>query len=112
MPKTGEPVAMLKDFTLEERKVVEIRPEEHLGMIRVSGAATQEGCLCLSARAEVNSGPAEILQVGEIMVVPAENVNVSVDDKDIEEGLKVEAWHAPRVGMASRNALSSISLPL
>jgi len=92
VPKTGEPVAMLKDFTLSERKVIEIKPEKHLGMIRVNGKGTpKKGILVYQRGLGSILGLQQAKKFGEIMVVPAEKVNVSVDDQDIEEGLKVEA---------------------
>ncbi|MGI8980792.1 MAG: vWA domain-containing protein [Pirellulaceae bacterium] len=92
VPKTGEPVAMLKDFTLAERKVIEIKPEEHLGMIKVNGKGTPKKGISVYQRGLGSTRRlAECKKFGEIMVVPAEKVNVSVDDEDIEEGLQVEA---------------------
>lgn len=92
VPKTGEPVAMLKDFTLSERKVIAIKPEEHLGMIKVNGKGKPKKEISVYQR---GLGSIHVLQkcqnFGDIMVVPAEKVNVSVDGKDIEEGLNVEA---------------------
>jgi len=92
VPKSGEPVVMLKDFTLAERKVVEIKPEEHLGMIKVNGEGKPKKEIRVYQR---GLGSILVLQksnkFGEIMVVPAQKVNVSVDDEDIEEDLEVEA---------------------
>lgn len=92
VPKSGIPVPMLKDFTLAERKVVEIKPEEHLGMIKVNGKGTPKTGIRVYKR---GLGSIIILQeskkFGEIMVVPAETVIVSVDGNEIEQGLKVEA---------------------
>ncbi|MEX0727099.1 MAG: VWA domain-containing protein [Planctomycetaceae bacterium] len=92
VPKTGLPVAMLKEFTLSERKVIEIKPEEHLGMIQVNGKGTPKEEIMVYQR---GLGSIHRLQeckkYGEIMVVPAEKVNVRVDGEDIEEGLEVEA---------------------
>jgi Mg-chelatase subunit ChlD len=92
VPKTGLAVAILKDFTLAERKVIEIKPEEHLGLIRVSGKGTPKKGISVYKRGLGSIlGLQECKKFGEIMVVPAEKVNVSVDDEDIEEGLVVEA---------------------
>jgi hypothetical protein len=92
IPKTGEPVAILKDFTLPERKVVEIKPEEHLGMIKVNGQGTPKKEILVYQR---GLGSILTLQTskkfGEIMVVPAQKVNVRVDDDELEEGLEVKA---------------------
>lgn len=91
-PKSGEPVAMLKDFTLAERKVVEIQPEEHLGMIQVNGKGKPKKGISVYQR---GLGSIIVLQrcqkFGEIMVVPAAKVHVSVDDEDIEKDFQVEA---------------------
>ncbi len=92
VPKKGLPVAILKDFTLSERKVIEIKLEEHLGMIRVSGQGTpKKGILVYKRGLGSIIGLQECKNFGEIMVVPAETVIVSVDDEDIEQGLIVEA---------------------
>lgn len=92
VPKTGESVVMLKDFTLAERKVIEIKPEEHLGMIQVNGKGTPKKGILVWQR---GLGSTHTLQTckkfGEIMVVPAEKVIVSVDGEVIEESLEVEA---------------------
>jgi hypothetical protein len=92
VPKSGEPVAMLKDFTLAERRVIEIKPEEHLGMIKVNGrGAPKDGILVYQRGLGSILRLQECKKYGEIMVVPAETVNVSVDGEDIEQGLEVEA---------------------
>jgi hypothetical protein len=93
VPKTGIPVAMLKDFTLTERKVIEIRPEEYLGMVRVNGEGTPPG----DGIVVFQRGLGSILRLqesstfGEIMVVPAGKVNVAVGDDLLEEDFTVEA---------------------
>jgi hypothetical protein len=92
VPKSGLPVAILKDFTLPERKVVEIKPEEYLGLIQVNGTGTpKEGISVFQRGLGSILTLQECKKFGEVMVVPAEKVNVSVDGEDIEVGLQVEA---------------------
>ncbi len=92
VPQSGQAVAILKDFTLAERKVVEIKPEEHLGMIQVNGKGTpKKGILVYQRGLGSIIGLQQCKKFGEIMVVPAEKVIVSVDDEDIEQDLEVEA---------------------
>lgn len=91
VPKAGHPVAMLKDFTLVERKVIEVKPEEYLGMVKVSGKGTPKTGIRVYQR---GLGSIIVLQeckkYGEVMVVPAVKVNVDVDDNVMEEGLVVK----------------------
>ncbi len=91
VPAVGEPVVMLKDFSLTERKVVEIRPEEHLGFIQVNGRGQPKDEIIVYQR---GLGSIDVLQrskvFGEVMVVPAAKVNIRVDGEDIEEDLQVE----------------------
>jgi hypothetical protein len=92
VPKIGLGVAILKNFTLAERKVIEIKPEEHLGLIKVNGKGTpKKGILVYQRGLGSIHGLQECKKFGEIMVVPAEKVNVSVDDEDIEQDLAVKA---------------------
>ncbi len=92
VPKSGQAVAILKNFTLAERKVIEIKPEEHLGLIKVNGKGTpKKGILVYQRGLGSTHTLQECKKFGEIMVVPAEKVIVSVDGEDIEQGLEVEA---------------------
>lgn len=76
---------------LPERKVIEIKPEAHLGMIQINGQGTpKEGIIVYQRGLGSILRLQECKKYGEIMVVPAENVNVRVDGEDIEEGLEVE----------------------
>lgn len=91
VPKVGEPVALVKDFTLAERKVVEFKPEEYLGMVRVNGTGSPQQRIDVYER---GLGSTIVLQscqkFGETMVVPIGKVNIRVDGQDIEEDLVVE----------------------
>jgi hypothetical protein len=91
VPAKGEPVAMLKDFSLAERKVVELRPEQLLGFVQVNGRGKPKDEIIVYQR---GLGSIDVLQrsktYGEVMVVPIGKVNVRVDGDDIEEGLEVE----------------------
>ncbi len=93
VPKTGLAVAMLKELTFTERKVIEVKPEEHLGMIRVNGEGTPPGVGILVFQRGLGSiiGLQESKKFGEIMVVPSGKVNISVGDDILEEGFTVEA---------------------
>jgi hypothetical protein len=84
---------MLKDFTLSERKVIEIKPEEYLGMIRVGGQGTPPGDGIVVFQRGLGSilRLQECKKYGEIMVVPVGKVNVSVGGDVLEEDFPVEA---------------------
>ncbi len=92
VPKNGQAVAILKDFTLAERKVIEIKPEEHLGMIRVNGKGVpKKGIVVYQRGLGSTITLQECKKFGEIMVVPVGKVMVSVDGEDIEQDLQVDA---------------------
>jgi Mg-chelatase subunit ChlD len=88
----GEPVRLLTDLILAERKTIEVRPEEHLAMIQVAGAgAPKNRILVFVPEGGVNHIIQQTKKFGAIMVVPAGTYSIRVDDNTIEEGLKVEA---------------------
>lgn len=92
VPKSGLPVSMLKELTLAERKVIEIKPEEYLGMIKVNGKGTpKEGIMVYQRGLGSIHRLQECKKYGEVMIVPAEKVNVRVDGEDIEQDFQVEA---------------------
>lgn len=92
-PKEGEAILMVKGLSLPERKVVEIKPEDYVGFIKVNGKGTPK-----SIHAAVKDQPSVISfstqrakKFGEIMVVPAGSYDVYLDGNAIEEGLEVAA---------------------
>lgn len=90
VPQKGITVAILKDFSLAERKVVEIKPEEHLGLVKVGGSGKPKTRILVWQRGLGSTLPLqECKAFNEIMVVPAETVNVSVDGQLLEEDLKI-----------------------
>jgi hypothetical protein len=91
VPEKGKPVLMIEDFSIAEQKVVEVKPEECLGLIKVNGKGKpKEGIVVRRGRGVVEVG-ATSTSFGEIMVVPVGTWDVYVDDNVLEEGLKVEA---------------------
>jgi hypothetical protein len=92
-PKEGEAILMVKGITLPERKVIEIKPEDYVGFIKVKGEGTPD-----SIHAAVKGQPRVLSfstqranKFGEIMVVPVGSYDVYIGDSAIEEGLQVEA---------------------
>lgn len=78
---------------MPERKVIEIKPEDYVGFIKVNGKGTPK-----SIHAAVKDAPGVLSfstqrakKFGEIMVVPVGSYDVYIGESAIEEGLKVEA---------------------
>jgi len=88
----GEPVAMLKDHTFPERKLLVIKPEEHLGLLRVNGEGQVKDMIRVYQR---GLGSIIVFQeckkFGETMVVPAGKYFIEVDGNEIEEGFEIVA---------------------
>jgi hypothetical protein len=91
-PKEGEGILMVKGISLPERKVMNVKPEDYLGFIKVNGKGTTKGI-------HVNAVGNPMLSIystqratkfGQVMVVPKGSYDVYVDNNLIEEGLKVE----------------------
>jgi hypothetical protein len=95
VPNDGHPIVMVKDFTLPERKVVEIKPEEYLGLIQVKGSGMAKQIVAVPPGTAGNVLGAYTVQAakkyGDIMVVPKGKYDIWVDTNVIEEGLAVEA---------------------
>jgi von Willebrand factor type A domain len=92
-PKEGEAILMVKGLQLTERKVIEIKPEDYVGFIKVNGKGTPK-----SIHAAVKDAPSVLSfsaqrtkKFGEVMVVPVGSYDVYIDESAIEEGLQVEA---------------------
>jgi len=92
-PKTegALPVAMLADHVFPDRKLLVIKPEDYLGLVRVNGSGQLKSVISVYKRGLGSIvGIQESKKFGEIMVVPAGKYYVSVDGNDIEEGFVVE----------------------
>jgi len=88
----GLPVAMLKDHTFPERKLLVIKPEDYLGLLRVNGEGQVKDMIRVYQR---GLGSIIVFQeckkFGETMVLPAGKYNILVDGNDIEEGFEIVA---------------------
>lgn len=85
-------VAMLRDQVFAERKLVEIKPEEHLGMVRIRGEGQPKKAIEISRPGSLGSVDVAVRtkKFGQILVVPVGKWNILVDDNRIEEGFEVE----------------------
>jgi hypothetical protein len=95
--KTGKGFRMLPDYTIPERKVVKLRPEDVLGFIQVEGRGKIKGISIYPAGGDTkfSSAMQKGEKFGDVIVVPAGDLDVYVEDADgklslLEEGLKVE----------------------
>jgi hypothetical protein len=92
VPKGGSPVLMLKEFSIPERKVVEIKPESILGMVQVQGTGEVNRIYVRSPGDRGTQKPIQIAEkYGEIMVVPAGKYDIYTASSLLEEGLEVQA---------------------
>lgn len=92
-PKVGEAILMVEGLSLPERTVVEIKPEDYLGFIKVNGDGTPK-IIFVTAKDDPKSfsfSTQRATKFGEVMAVPKGIYNVIVDDNLIEEGLDVAA---------------------
>jgi len=92
-PKEGRAVILLRDFSIPERRVVDVKPEAILGMIQVNGNGKPER---ISLRTAGETGavytPVQTAEkYGQTMVAPAGKYDVYVGSNLIEEGLEVQA---------------------
>lgn len=94
MPREGEYVRMVKDFSLSERRVVEIKPEDYLGLVRVGGRGMVDRIIAVPAGTNAfvrgNAVVQRAAKFGAVMALPAGKYDICVDDDVIEEGLEVE----------------------
>lgn len=93
-PKEGQPIKLIKDFNLPDRRVVEIRPDEYAGMIQVQRDGKAESIVVAptgtpGAVASTNSIQ-RAQAFGEIMVVPVGTYDIYVDGNLIEEKFEVK----------------------
>jgi hypothetical protein len=91
-PKEGEAILLVKGINLPERKVIEIKPEDYVGFIKVNGEGTPK-----SIHAAASDDPGVLSfstqrakKFGDVMVVPVGSYDVYIGESAIEEGLKVE----------------------
>jgi len=95
IPKEGRALRMAKELTFPERKVVSIKPEDYLGLIRVKGEGTAKQILAVPEGSPGNTRASYTIQAakkfGDLMIVPAGKYDIWVDENVIEEGLEVAA---------------------
>ncbi|MDZ4689619.1 MAG: VWA domain-containing protein [Planctomycetaceae bacterium] len=84
-------VAMLKGRVFEERKLVVIKPEDYLGLVRVNGTGKVGRISVYRPGLGSTIVFQECKKYGELMVVPAGKYNIRVDGDNIEEDFEVEA---------------------
>jgi von Willebrand factor type A domain-containing protein len=86
-------VPMLRAQVFPERKLVEIKPEDYLGMVRVNGEGQPKVGIVVSRPSNLGSveRATQCKKFGQVMVVPAGKWNIYIDDNTIEEGFEVEA---------------------
>jgi Mg-chelatase subunit ChlD len=91
-PREGIGVFLLRDFSIPERRVVDVRPESILGLIQVSGMGKVDEIYVVRAgeRSAVVRKIQNAKKYDQIMVVPAGKYDVYVDRSRIEEDLDVE----------------------
>ena len=94
VPKDKEQgyVVMLRNQVFAERKLVEIKPEDYLGMVRVNGKGQPKKSIEISRPSGLGSveGAASTKKFGQVLVVPAGKWNIYIDGDKIEEGFNVE----------------------
>lgn len=85
-------VAMLRKQVFTDRKLVEIKPEDYLGMVRVNGAGKPKKAIEISRPGNLGSRDVatRCQKFGQIMVVPAGKWSILVDDNKIEEDFEIE----------------------
>ena len=95
VPKEGHVLRLATDLIFPERKVVPIKPEEYLGMIRVKGTGAVKQVLVVPAgtpqNARGNYTTQEAKKYGDVMIVPMGKYDIYVNENLIEEGLEVAA---------------------
>jgi hypothetical protein len=88
----GFPVPLLRDFSIPDRRVVDVKPETILAMIQVNGTGKEERIYVRKPGDRGANRPIQMAEkFGEIMVVPAGKYDVYVGSSLLEEGFEVEA---------------------
>jgi hypothetical protein len=92
MDKEMSAVAILRDRVFAERKLVEIKPEDYLGMVRITGKGKPKKGIVVSRAGGLGSTEraTECKRFGQVLVVPAGKWDIWIDDNKIEEGFEVE----------------------
>ena len=95
VPQSGHVVRMVTDLAFPERKIVELKPERYLGLIRVNGTGPVKQILVVPAGSPKETRRSyttqEAKKYGEWMVVPAGKYDIWIDDNVIEEDFTVAA---------------------
>jgi len=95
VPQSGHVIKMVTDLSFPERKIVQLKPEKYLGLIRVNGTGAVNEILVVPAGSPKNTRHSyttqETKKYGEWMVVPAGKYDIWIDDNVIEEGFEVAA---------------------
>ena len=95
IPKEGHALRMATDLVFPERKVVSIKPEDYLGLIRVKGTRAVKQVLVVPAGSPKGTRTSyttqETKKFGDVMIVPVGKYDIWVDENVIEEGLEVTA---------------------
>lgn len=98
VPQNGRQVYVMRDFTLSERRVVDVRPESILGMIKVNGSGDVRSIFVMAAGDKprgVYTPVSLVEKYDDVLVVVAGTYDLYViaDNKTslLEEGLVVEA---------------------
>ncbi|HEX5105299.1 MAG TPA: VWA domain-containing protein, partial [Pirellulaceae bacterium] len=91
-PKSGEAIRIMKGVQLTERKVVDVKVEDLVGLIKVNGEGAPEiiHAGAVDDPGDLSFSTQRAKKFGEVMVVPVGSYDVFVDRSVIEEGLKVE----------------------
>ena len=96
----GQAVYLMRGFTLPERKVVEVRPEEILGMLRVEDTEPGERVFVVPQGAPA-TGVFQTVQrsdtPGQVMLVPPGRYDVYVGSSLFESGLEIRAGELHRL---------------
>jgi hypothetical protein len=95
VPKNGRPVKMVEKFSIPEPDLVQVRPEEHVGLVKVGGQGTPKNIFLSPTGSPQSTAHAYSIQetkkFDDVMIVPAGEYDVYVDNELIYEKLKVEA---------------------
>ncbi|HUQ69156.1 MAG TPA: hypothetical protein VM165_06525, partial [Planctomycetaceae bacterium] len=84
-------VAMLKGRVFEERKLVVIKPEDYLGLLRVKGAGKIDKIRVYQRGLGSILVAQECKKYGDLMVVPVGKYFIEVDGNTVEEDFEIEA---------------------
>jgi len=94
VPKGGMPIQLVKNFSIPDRRVVEIKPDDYVGLVKVAGNGAVKSILVVPTGSPMNSANNYAVQrtktFGDAMIVPTGEYDVYVNGDLIEEKLKVE----------------------